>query len=383
VRAGTTVPLAALAAPDGGGLRWRAPAGTGAGDGITPPRPLAAAPPAPRGGGRARIAATLLGAVLLGVVAGGVLVLNGRGDTTGLIRDPGPSAAPAVTAAPGVVATAPAAAPAPAPTPEPAPSPSPSPTPTPSPSPAGELVGVQQRLTELGYYAGPLDGADSSATRSAVMAFQKVQGLAPDGVAGPATLGALEDPVLPQLRGGEPDRVEVDLSIQVLYLVEGGEVARILPVSSGNGETYRQADGDTAVALTPVGTFRVERRIRGERVAPLGSLYDPLYFYKGWAIHGSNSVPASEASHGCVRVPRADAVWLFDRIPVGTQVVLYGGTHAFTLDEAASAGTDTPGGDTPQDAPVEPAAEAPATQAPVSELPAAPSPSPSATPTIA
>ncbi len=150
------------------------------------------------------------------------------------------------------------------------------------------------------------------------MAFQKVQGLAPDGVAGPATLGALEDPVLPQLRGGEPDRVEVDLSLQVLYLVRGGEVARILPVSSGNGETYEQADGDTAVALTPVGTFRVERRIRGERVAPLGSLYDPLYFYKGWAIHGSNSVPASEASHGCVRVTRTDAVWLFDRVRVGT-----------------------------------------------------------------
>jgi len=376
------VPLAALAAPDGGGLRWRAPAGTGPGEGIAPPlRPPTVAPPAPRRAGRTGIVPTLVGAVLLGVVAGAVLVLNGRDDTTALIGDPGPTAAPAVTAAPSSAATAPPAAPAL--TPEPNPGPSPSPTPTPSPSPAGELAGVQQRLTELGYYAGPLDGAESSATRSAVMAFQKVQGLAPDGVVGPATLGALEDPVLPRLRGGEPDRVEVDLSTQVLYLVEDGEVARILPVSSGNGETYRQPDGTTATALTPVGTFRVERRIRGERVAPLGSLYDPLYFYEGWAIHGSNSVPAYEASHGCVRVTRADAVWLFDRVPVGTQVVLYGGTHVFTLDEAASVGTDTPGGDTPQDAPAEPAAEAPATPPPASEPAAAPSPAPSATPATA
>jgi hypothetical protein len=28
------------------------------------------------------------------------------------------------------------------------------------------------------------------------------------------------------------------------------------------------------------------------READLGTLYDPQYFYRGWAIHGSNSVPA-------------------------------------------------------------------------------------------
>ena len=36
-----------------------------------------------------------------------------------------------------------------------------------------------------------------------------------------------------------------------------------------------------------------------------------MYFFKGWAIHGSPSVPAYPASHGCVRISNADADWLF------------------------------------------------------------------------
>ena len=93
----------------------------------------------------------------------------------------------------------------------------------------------------------------------------------------------------------------------MLYVVKGGAVQRILPVSSGNGATYKQKNGSNAKALTPVGWYKIERRIVGERKADLGTLYDPQYFYRGWAIHGSNSVPAGPASHGCVRVTRADA----------------------------------------------------------------------------
>ncbi|MEX2503464.1 MAG: L,D-transpeptidase [Egicoccus sp.] len=74
----------------------------------------------------------------------------------------------------------------------------------------------------------------------------------------------------------------------------------------------------------------VERRVHGVRKAALGTLYDPLYFYRGFAIHGSGSVPAYPASHGCVRVSMADAAWLIERIPDGMPVQLYGGTHVFT-----------------------------------------------------
>jgi hypothetical protein len=149
---------------------------------------------------------------------------------------------------------------------------------------------------------------------------------------------ALAAPRSPVLRFRSPaDRVEVDLDRQVLYVVHDGRIARILPVSSGNGETYRQKDGSTARALTPIGTYRVQRRIVGVRNADLGTLYDPQYFYRGWAIHGSNSVPAVPASHGCVRVTRADAKYLLGAIGVGTTVHLYGGRHVF------SAGSPAPG----------------------------------------
>jgi lipoprotein-anchoring transpeptidase ErfK/SrfK len=48
-----------------------------------------------------------------------------------------------------------------------------------------------------------------------------------------------------------------------------------------------------------------------------------MYFHEGWAIHGSNSVPARPASHGCVRVPRGADMVLFRTVPVGTPVIVY------------------------------------------------------------
>lgn len=251
--------------------------------------------------------------------------------------------------------------------------PTPSPTPT-EDEPDYDVPGVQQRLADLGYYGGAVDGDEGPGTVSAVMAFQKVNGLAVDGVVGPATLAAIEDPVTPSLRGGESTRIEVDLDRQVLYVVRGGELARILPISSGNGESYETRDGGTARSLTPVGSYRIERRIRGEREADLGTLYDPLYFFKGWAVHGSNSVPAYPASHGCVRVTRADALYLFEAMADGTQVLLYGGTHTFGQGAEEAAGTDTPAGDTAADTAPAPAPDPTPAPAP------APAPAPDASP---
>ena len=46
------------------------------------------------------------------------------------------------------------------------------------------------------------------------------------------------------------------------------------------------------------------------------------YFVGGVAFHESPVVPATAASHGCVRVPHGDAEWLYRRIPVGTPVTV-------------------------------------------------------------
>ena len=211
-------------------------------------------------------------------------------------------------------------------------------------APNYDVAAVQRQLASLKYYIGPIDGEAGSAMSSAVMAFQKVQGIGADGAIGKETLAALKDPVKPSLKGSAGNRIEVDLTKQVLYFVDGGGLTRILPVSSGNGEAYTTSSGGTAHSLTPVGSYAIQRKIPGIRVADLGELYDPMYFYEGWAIHGSNSVPAYPASHGCIRVTRADALWLYPKVPTGFPVMIYGGTHTFEAGSSAP-GTSTPAGD--------------------------------------
>ena len=242
-----------------------------------------------------------------------------------------------------------------------------------------DVAAAQRVLTAEGYYVGAIDGRPGPALRSAVMAFQKVNGLGADGVVGPATIKGLAAPKKPVLKGNSPaDRVEVDLSRQVLYVVKGNRLVRIMPVSSGNGASYAQKDGGKARALTPVGYYTIQRRIVGERKADLGSLYDPQYFYRGWAIHGSNSVPAGPASHGCVRVTRTDAKYLLDALRNGMAVYLYGGAHTFPAGSSAP-GTSNPTGDTTTDSTPAPVAQQPTAAPAASSQPTrAPQPSPTA-----
>ncbi|MDP8927571.1 MAG: L,D-transpeptidase family protein [Actinomycetota bacterium] len=244
-----------------------------------------------------------------------------------------------------------------------------------------DVARVQRRLTELKYYVGAINGRVTAELRSSVMAFQKVNGLPANGTVNAATLARLDNPVLLTPAATAPAvHVEVDLSRQVLMYVRQGKVERILPVSSGNGATYRQKNGGKARALTPVGWYKIQRKISGLREADLGSLYDPMYFYKGWALHGSNSVPAYPASHGCVRLTRWDALWLFARAPVGLDVYLYGGRHTFPAGSSAP-GTDTPSGDpdtastSPSPAPLQSPSSSPS-QSPSSSPSASASPSP-------
>lgn len=51
---------------------------------------------------------------------------------------------------------------------------------------------LQQRLTELGFDPGPIDGLQGARTIAATKAFQASRGLVADGVVGPRTLAALE-----------------------------------------------------------------------------------------------------------------------------------------------------------------------------------------------
>lgn len=54
-----------------------------------------------------------------------------------------------------------------------------------------EVRRIQQALKSKGYYSGNADGIFGTATKNAVVAFQRDTGLSPDGIAGKATLEAL------------------------------------------------------------------------------------------------------------------------------------------------------------------------------------------------
>ncbi len=182
---------------------------------------------------------------------------------------------------------------------------------------------LEQRLAAQKADVGARDGYFDGDLRHGLTAFQKSQGLPRTGVYDARTRSRLAAPVAVRLRSPAAGRaVEVDLTKQVLYVSQGGVLQRMVDVSSGNDQPYT-VDGVTYRATTPVGRFRIERKIDGVRVSRLGELYRPAYFYQGWAVHGSPSVPVYPASHGCVRVTNSSMDRLFPLLTVGTPVLVF------------------------------------------------------------
>jgi hypothetical protein len=176
---------------------------------------------------------------------------------------------------------------------------------------------LQVALIESGFRPGDADGRFAGSTQGAVYAFQKVHGLERTGHFDMDDWDLIAQPIVLPPDGGPPDRVEVDLDKQVLFLIEDQQVQAVLPISSGNGESFRGRGGRAVRATTPEGSYRFYRRIDGW-------LYRPYYFRGGYAIHGSYSVPPYPASHGCVRVELHDMDFLTTRLSVGMPIFVYG-----------------------------------------------------------
>jgi peptidoglycan hydrolase-like protein with peptidoglycan-binding domain len=184
------------------------------------------------------------------------------------------------------------------------------------------VLGLEERLVALGYDVGTLDNLFDGDTAQAVLAFQKVTGLERTGRATEETVAALNATTgrpAPLVPGGGYRRVEVDLDRQVLFLYEGDQLAVILNASTGSGERFC-SEGWCRRAVTPTGSYTVSEQRRGWEHGPLGWLYNSQYFNGGIAIHGSTSVPAHPASHGCVRISMSAAEWFPSRVSVGTPV---------------------------------------------------------------
>lgn len=129
-----------------------------------------------------------------------------------------------------------------------------------------------------------------------------------------------------QLGVGNPESsyVEVDMGAQHLYLIEGGKIVFETDIVTGNM---------AAGCATPTGIYRVyskqkNRILRGANYASF--VYYWMPFYRGYGMHDATwrasfggTIYQTNGSHGCVNLPKDAAGEIYNRVSVGTPVVLY------------------------------------------------------------
>jgi N-acetylmuramoyl-L-alanine amidase len=170
---------------------------------------------------------------------------------------------------------------------------------------------LEQKLTDLSYRPGLVDGYFDSRTKMAVIAFEKWEGFTRDGVVSSNDWVRLASASRPAPRYYQNGKwIEVNKQKQVLLYCVNGKVERTLAVSTGSASVG---------IATPSGTYHVTRKNTYERLR-----YKPLYLtWSLLAIHGYTSVPTYPASHGCIRSTWADMDELNPLIPVGATVRVY------------------------------------------------------------
>ncbi|SDG93375.1 Putative peptidoglycan binding domain-containing protein [Sinosporangium album] len=170
----------------------------------------------------------------------------------------------------------------------------------------GRIVAdLQRRLIRLRYAPGYVTGCMNPSTIMAVWALQKANRLRPTAAVGPKTWRALDRGRVPRplvRTAAAPKRVEINLTRQLMHVYRRNRLALTTHISTGAQRRYCH-NGRCGYAITPVGDYRVYRQNNGWQTGPLGSMYKPMYFRGGIAMHGSTSVPLYPASHGCVRLP--------------------------------------------------------------------------------
>jgi peptidoglycan hydrolase-like protein with peptidoglycan-binding domain len=332
-----------------------------------------------------RILPALAAAALLGTVA--VAGLAGR--WTGQ-----EAATPATAAASPVVApattTVPVAAPATAAPATTGPAPTALAADLRQGSAGADVRMVQQRLADLGFAPGPVDGQFGALTRAAVWAFEKLVLGTPRGDA----TGVVTDEVWLRMQGpvevvarrsfgAYADHTEVYLPEQVVVFFVGDRPALISHMSSGTGEqwcgevtispgemgnergTESLQRGECGISNTPGGVFAYYRRVEGVRQSALGGMWNPVYFNYGIAIHGALNVPLEPASHGCIRIPLELSEAFQQHVTDGDKVYVFDGER-----EPEAYGDQPPTFNWLDPAYVA-AAPAPAVGAPVTSVPSA------------
>lgn len=86
---------------------------------------------------------------------------------------------------------------------------------------SSEVTQIQTKLKRWGYYDGKIDGIFGSATKKAVISFQKKNGLVADGIAGPKTLAAMG--IFSSNQSGNMSSSDYDLLARIISAEARGE----------------------------------------------------------------------------------------------------------------------------------------------------------------
>ncbi len=133
------------------------------------------------------------------------------------------------------------------------------------------------------------------------------------------TGSASSAPAKPPVSGSTAGRwIDVNLSQQRLTAYQGNTAVFSALISGGLPRT------PTVVGRFAVQTKLVSTRMRGPGYDLPGVPYT-MYFYKGYAIHGTywHNNFGHPMSHGCVNMRTDDAAWLFNWASIGTPVVTH------------------------------------------------------------
>ena len=297
-----------------------------------------------------------------------------------------------------------------------------------------EVERLQQRLTDLGFQPGPVDGYFGDLTQASIWAYQKlVDGIdyrEPDGIVTPEMWLALQAPLPIEARRPEAGKhTEIYLPEQAIVVFDGNTPVFISHISSGDLEDpgddfndgqewceevtidpgeYGNEEGTEPLkkgvcgnAWTPGGVYEYYRKVEGVRDSRLGGMLNPVYFNYGIAVHGAYEVPRHPASHGCIRIPNLVSAAFQNLVQIGEQVFVFDGVEEpehygaqsgrwdwadpdYSTTTSSTTTTEPETSTTPpttQPATTRPATTQPATTQPATTRPAPPTTRPTSPPT--
>lgn len=190
---------------------------------------------------------------------------------------------------------------------------------------------LQQELKKIGLYQGAIDGIYGIKSARAVIAFQELNKLKKDGIAGKEfwlTLGQIQEPEIlkPITRGIKPDSnisITINLYNRTLTIIVDGQPYKNYPVTIGKPDS-----------VSPVGEWIIKNKYIRIDDGPLGSRWIGLNVPWGvYGIHGTNKPweIGRNTSLGCIRMHNKHIEEIYDWVEHNTEVKITGPWPEITI----------------------------------------------------